>query len=220
MTYSKDHPVYTKLRKAIVSGEIAPGSHLKISRLSKQLRTSTAPLREALTRLASEDLVHSDFSHGYTVRTISFTELSDTIALIELTLISGFERISHKVPQEILTQTAGLVSVSSLSNTSRPSLGDDLQAIVSCCRALMPIVAERQLARLALLMLPFQTGTLDLEPPDFPRKDLLARLAAALQAGELTAVCDVLKEYFGRFQEALPFLFHAYERRQKLQQIS
>ncbi|MEO3787528.1 GntR family transcriptional regulator [Actinocorallia sp. B10E7] len=45
------------LRAAILSGELAPGTHLSVPELARQLEVSRTPAREALFRLQSEGLV-------------------------------------------------------------------------------------------------------------------------------------------------------------------
>jgi GntR family transcriptional regulator of gluconate operon len=47
------------LRRAIISGELEPGTHLVESMLSERFQVSRAPVREALKELGSEGLVES-----------------------------------------------------------------------------------------------------------------------------------------------------------------
>lgn len=49
--------IVEQLRKAIIAGELAPGTLLKDSELAAQLGLSTTPVREALVQLAGEGLV-------------------------------------------------------------------------------------------------------------------------------------------------------------------
>ena len=46
--------VYTELRRALISGQFAPGQVVTIRQLSDALMTSTMPVRDALGRLISE----------------------------------------------------------------------------------------------------------------------------------------------------------------------
>jgi DNA-binding GntR family transcriptional regulator len=54
----RDH-VYTRLQRAIVSGELAPGLRLRDQDLATQLGVSRTPVREALQRLEDEGLVET-----------------------------------------------------------------------------------------------------------------------------------------------------------------
>ncbi len=48
---------YQRLRDAILTGELAPGSALHVDGLARELELSTMPVREALSRLRDEGLV-------------------------------------------------------------------------------------------------------------------------------------------------------------------
>lgn len=56
---------YVRLRAGLVSCSLAPGSHLNISRLRKQLEVSQAAVREALSRLCAEGLVLAEHNAGF-----------------------------------------------------------------------------------------------------------------------------------------------------------
>src|ERR671927_1708913 len=49
----------SRIREAIVSGELAPGSVVKDAELAARLGLSVAPVRTALARLADEGLVEA-----------------------------------------------------------------------------------------------------------------------------------------------------------------
>ena len=49
--------VYAELRRQILWGEIVPGNTLSVRRLSEQFRVSPMPVRDAIRRLAVEELV-------------------------------------------------------------------------------------------------------------------------------------------------------------------
>jgi len=63
--------VYRKLLKAILSGDLPPGTPITISQLAATLRVSLMPVREALKRLETQNLIQ--FSRN---RRITITELS------------------------------------------------------------------------------------------------------------------------------------------------
>jgi DNA-binding GntR family transcriptional regulator len=61
----------TRLRRAIVSGELVPGERLPLDQLREQFGVSLSPLREALSRLSSEGLVLIEDQKGYRVPPMS-----------------------------------------------------------------------------------------------------------------------------------------------------
>jgi DNA-binding GntR family transcriptional regulator len=58
---------YEELKERILDQTLAPGSRLNIDALSRSLKVSSSPLREALARLVSDRLVVSELYSGYTV---------------------------------------------------------------------------------------------------------------------------------------------------------
>lgn len=61
----------SRLRSAIVTGQLAPGEKLRIDHLRDQFGVSLSPLREALSRLGSEGLVLIEEQRGYRVPPVS-----------------------------------------------------------------------------------------------------------------------------------------------------
>lgn len=59
--------VYEVLKGRILDREVAPGARLVIDALARELRVSSTPLREALARLAAEELVTSAPFMGFAV---------------------------------------------------------------------------------------------------------------------------------------------------------
>ncbi|MEL6300576.1 MAG: GntR family transcriptional regulator [Pseudomonadota bacterium] len=62
------------LRDKIDSGGLAPGTRVNEVHLSESLGVSRTPLREALSRLASEGAVRSEPRRGFFVRPLTFEE--------------------------------------------------------------------------------------------------------------------------------------------------
>jgi DNA-binding GntR family transcriptional regulator len=73
--------VTEKLRAEILRGYLAPGARLSIKDLSDRLDVSLSPLREALTRLGAEGLLHADEQRGYWVTPISDRDLGEVTTL-------------------------------------------------------------------------------------------------------------------------------------------
>ena len=80
----------TRLREAlrravldlIITGKLVGGEKLNELKLSRQLKTSRTPLREALLHLEREGFVSSDLRRGFTVEPLSSREVRETYPLI------------------------------------------------------------------------------------------------------------------------------------------
>lgn len=78
--------VYRMLRSDIVWGKLEPGSPLKSDELRRKYEVGISPLREALSRLATERLVTSAGQRGFRVAPIdedSIVDISETRLIIE-----------------------------------------------------------------------------------------------------------------------------------------
>jgi DNA-binding GntR family transcriptional regulator len=69
--------VYRELRKALMHGRFTPGQVLTIVDLSKSLNTSTMPVRDALSRLISEQALEAMANRSVRVPLISVERLLD-----------------------------------------------------------------------------------------------------------------------------------------------
>lgn len=82
---NRDHTIASqvsrRLRDAIVLGELRPGARINLSQLSRQLRVSGTPLREALSRLIAEDLVEFEDNRGYRVSNLTSVKLVEVSSL-------------------------------------------------------------------------------------------------------------------------------------------
>lgn len=70
-----------QLRMAIMTGELLPGTKLKLDQLRRTFGVSHSPLREALARLTAEGLVHSEGQRGYWVSSVSLGDLAEVVRL-------------------------------------------------------------------------------------------------------------------------------------------
>jgi GntR family transcriptional regulator, carbon starvation induced regulator len=71
--------VVGRLRTDIVSGLLKPNERLRFEELTARYGVSVSPLREALSRLAAEELVQPDAQRGYRVAAVSLSELMDIL---------------------------------------------------------------------------------------------------------------------------------------------
>jgi DNA-binding GntR family transcriptional regulator len=73
--------VHRLLRRDILSGRLSPGRKLPFRQLAQHYGFGIAPLREALSKLASERLVLFEGQRGFTVAPVSREELHDVCTL-------------------------------------------------------------------------------------------------------------------------------------------
>jgi GntR family carbon starvation induced transcriptional regulator len=73
--------VYEHTRNAILAGEYAPGSPLRVQELADRNGVSAIPVREALRRLEAARLVESIANKGARVAELSFPDLADAYRL-------------------------------------------------------------------------------------------------------------------------------------------
>jgi GntR family carbon starvation induced transcriptional regulator len=71
--------VYEEVRAAILSGRLRPGQRLKLAGLSTQHGVSLNVVREALNRLAGEQLVRAEPQVGFAVTDLSLEDLADLV---------------------------------------------------------------------------------------------------------------------------------------------
>lgn len=67
--------IYDRLRTAILSGEMAPGTPVVEATIAAQLGASRTPVREALRRLESEELIERRGARGNVVRKLRFDDV-------------------------------------------------------------------------------------------------------------------------------------------------
>ncbi len=73
--------IYQSLKWSLIIGEYFPGSDLSIRSLAKKMGTSTMPVREALTRLASERLLISSVKKSYKIAELEPKRVADQFFL-------------------------------------------------------------------------------------------------------------------------------------------
>ena len=84
---SLTHRAYVRLRADLISCRLAPGSRLNISLLQRSLDLSQSAVREALSRLTSENLVVIERHSGFRAAPISnngYAELAEACLVIEI----------------------------------------------------------------------------------------------------------------------------------------
>ena len=74
---SQAERAYRKLRNEILHGALMPGERLRASDLQDRFQLGLTPIREALMRLTSENLVEAEANKGSRVSNASLAELRD-----------------------------------------------------------------------------------------------------------------------------------------------
>src|SRR5579883_2348182 len=69
--------VYEAVRSDIMLGRRLPSSRLQVNDLAEEHGVSLSVVREAVTRLASEDLVEATPQRGFRVRSLSIAHMED-----------------------------------------------------------------------------------------------------------------------------------------------
>jgi DNA-binding GntR family transcriptional regulator len=92
--------IYERLKADILSTALEPGRKLQLRFLMDQYGAGQTPLREALNRLASEELVEGKDQRGFYVKPISNTELQElTKTRCWVEGLALRESMAHKTPQ-------------------------------------------------------------------------------------------------------------------------
>ena len=75
---------YTAIRDAIISGKLSPATPVSEAQLQQMLAISRTPIREALQRLAAENLVTLSPNKGAVVTSIGVEDCQDAFAVREM----------------------------------------------------------------------------------------------------------------------------------------
>ena len=110
--------IYQSVKWSLIIGEYFPGSVLSIRSLAKKMGTSTMPVREALTRLASERLLQSSVKRSYKVAELDPKRVADqfflrarlegiatelAVANLTATQIDELETLAHMMVRDVET---------------------------------------------------------------------------------------------------------------------
>ena len=94
---SKKNIVYENLKKRIIAHALKQGDPLNESVLSKELRTSKTPIREALQQLEKEGFVENIPGKGSFVSRISFQDIREMFEIREILEGEVIKRVVMKV---------------------------------------------------------------------------------------------------------------------------
>jgi len=77
---TRTEAAYNRIRRDILTGQIAPGSKLQFAGLKARYESSMGVLREALARLSAEGLVDGLSQQGFRAMSLSLDDLDDLTA--------------------------------------------------------------------------------------------------------------------------------------------
>jgi DNA-binding GntR family transcriptional regulator len=75
---------YDELKEMILTGELAQGERIILEKMSEKLNLSITPLREALNKLAQDDLIRATPRSSYEVISLDSDDISDILDLREM----------------------------------------------------------------------------------------------------------------------------------------
>jgi DNA-binding GntR family transcriptional regulator len=108
------------LRRAILSGELPPGTRLVQAELATALQVSVTPIREALWELNSQGLVDFGAFRGAVVHVPTLAELEDIFEVRTALLPASVRRgVNHVTTQQIEQAAAILDQMASESDQTR-----------------------------------------------------------------------------------------------------
>jgi GntR family transcriptional regulator, carbon starvation induced regulator len=204
-----------RVRTAILSGAIAPGTKLHILRLSEQFGLSATPMREGLTRLASTGLVEAVGQRGFRVQPISLQDLEDIQRMRHLVEVEALRlAIAHgdmAWEQGIVAALHGLKSLGIGSHETLPegepvfdrAHRDFHSALLAGCGSPRLLQAHAELHdqvyryRIVLRLVPRRKAVTDRDH---------AALARHALARDTQAACDALHAHIDMTTQALKLL--------------
>jgi DNA-binding GntR family transcriptional regulator len=193
--------VAERLREAIVSGEIAPGTRLSVPEIARRLNVSRTPAREGLLMLEREGLVVPHPTSGVTVL------IGDTQDMIDLfDLREGLEAIAARRAAERSPQVA--TELDAIIDRHEDAVArKDRAAHIECDREFHRTIREatgnRRLSR-QLLQIEQQLVVLNRMLTDKPGWRGTAvirdhrRIAKAIGSGDPDAAENAVRQHIGR----------------------
>jgi GntR family transcriptional regulator, carbon starvation induced regulator len=98
---------YAALRMDILNGELKPGFKLRVEHLKSLYGTGASPIREALSRLTGDGLVHAEGRRGFRVGRVSRSELLD---ITEMRILLECHALRESIDQGDDAWEAGIMA--------------------------------------------------------------------------------------------------------------
>lgn len=106
---SAQERAYAYIKGAITNFEFRPRFKLRAQDLAHKLKLSRTPVREALSRLEQEGLVHREGGWGYVVRPLTFSEVLDLYKVREVLEVEAAMEALLLVNPELLSRLEELL---------------------------------------------------------------------------------------------------------------
>lgn len=204
--------VHNRVRSAILTGTISPGSRIRMSEIASDLDVSMGAVREALSRLSAEHMVTASAQRGYTVAALSAFELDDLtetrIALEHLCLKASIAAATVEWEAQLLGALHRLEKLSEFDPADRARLSDAWSvshqefhhALVAGCRSAwmhkFRASLYLQTERYRQLSVPLRTIERDVAG------EHVALCEAAL-AGDADRACALMRSHLTRTRDIL-----------------
>lgn len=97
--------VYAHTRKYVAEGDLKPGARIRVQTISERLGVSATPVREALLRLAQEDLVTATGSRGFAVPRLTLDDFEHLFELRRLLEPAAFVSVARTGRAEAMAES-------------------------------------------------------------------------------------------------------------------
>jgi DNA-binding GntR family transcriptional regulator len=92
---------YAALKALVLDNQFRPNEHLEIASLAKRINIGLTPVREALIRLAFEDLIKLHPRRGFFAKALTVKELTDLYELCRYLLRAAVQSVIDRTPLAI-----------------------------------------------------------------------------------------------------------------------
>lgn len=139
--------VYNKILQGIFEGRYVPGQRLIEADLTRDLKVSRGPVREALNQLAAQGIISLTMHRGAYVRSLTQPEVLDILALIEVLIGLAAKLAAENIDAPGARADLQMNFEALMALEDRPDRFHFAQARDSFYRSLVRIGRNRDLAR-------------------------------------------------------------------------
>lgn len=139
--------VYNKILQGIFEGRYVPGQRLIEADLTRELKVSRGPVREALNQLAAQGIISLTMHRGAYVRSLTQPEVFDILALIEVLIGLAAKLAAENIDAPGARADLEMNFNALMALEDRPDRYNFAQARDSFYRSLVRIGRNRDLAR-------------------------------------------------------------------------
>ena len=126
---------YLRLRKMILDGVLKPGAAIQENALAKTLKVSRTPVREALGRLASEELITRQSGQPPTVRGVSLQDYIEILHMRRLLEVEAAGLAARKPDMTALARlradVEGLIATDDPADERHMTIDDNVHSSIA-----------------------------------------------------------------------------------------